>query len=234
MQRVNIGLVCLSWLVLASAVSAQTAVDPSSSAGVASLGNFSGGGLLSGTYFDVRTVTGDGVGYRDSYSQIGGFTPFWINEDSFIATNSRLIITNSTQIGVNTGLVGRRYVDGLDRIFGIYGYYDNDQNYLNNRYTQFTIGGETLGQWWDMRANGYILNGSQGNFIQALSVGGNPYFTGHQLAFLGTQLRDQAMGGGDFEFGVPVHGSAKWLRAYSGVYAYRTGQQDTFGYRFKI
>ena len=234
MQRVNIGLVCLSWLVLASAVSAQTAVDPSSSAGVASLGNFSGGGLLSGTYFDVRTVTGDGVGYRDSYSQIGGFTPFWINEDSFIATNSRLIITNSTQIGVNTGLVGRRYVDGLDRIFGVYGYYDNDQNYLNNRYTQFTIGGETLGQWWDMRANGYILNGSQGNFIQALSVGGNPYFTGHQLAFLGTQLRDQAMGGGDFEFGVPVHGSAKWLRAYSGVYAYRTGQQDTFGYRGRV
>ena len=108
MQRVNIGLVCLSWLVLASAVSAQTAVDPSSDAGVAAVQNYSGSALLSGTYFDIRHLTGDGVGYRNSYSQIGTFTPFWINEDSFIAPNARLIITNSTQIGVNAGLVGRR------------------------------------------------------------------------------------------------------------------------------
>ena len=113
MQRVNIGLVCLSWLVFASAVSAQTAVDPASEAGLAAVTNFSGGGMLQGTYFDIRHQTGDGVGYRNSFSQIGGFTPFWLNEDAFIATNTRLIITNSSQIGVNSGLVGRRYVANL-------------------------------------------------------------------------------------------------------------------------
>ena len=234
MQRVNIGLVCLSWLVLASAVSAQTAVDPSSDAGIATVQNYSGSGLLSGTYFDIRHLTGDGVGYRNSYSQIGTFTPFWINEDSFIAPNSRLIITNSTQVGVNAGLVGRRYVDSLDRIFGVYGYYDNDQDSLNYRYSQFTLGAETLGQWWDLRANGYFLNGMRDNLVSALCVGGNPYFTGNEIAFLGQQLRDQSMGGGDVEFGVPVHGSAQWLRAYSGMYAYRTSQQDTFGYRGRV
>ena len=234
MQRVNIGLVCLSWLVLASAVSAQTAVDPSSDSGVAEVQNFSGGGLLRGTYFDIRHMTGDGVGYQNSYSQIGGFTPFWVNEDAFVAPNARLIITNSTQVGVNAGLVGRRYVEGLDRIFGVYGYYDNDQDNYGFRYSQFTLGAETLGQWWDMRANGYFLNGEQSNFLQALCVGGNPYFTGNEIAFLGTQLRTQAMGGGDWEFGVPVHGKAPWLRAYSGIYAYRTSQQDTFGYRGRV
>lgn len=234
MQRVNIGLVCLSWLVLASAVSAQTAVDPSSSAGVASVQNYSGSTLLQGTYFDVRHLTGDGVGYTNSYSQIGAFTPFWINDDTIIAPNVRLIITNSTQIGVNGGLVGRRYVEGLDRIFGLYGYYDSDQNSLNNRYDQFTLGAETLGNWWDLRGNGYFLNGAQNNFISPISVGGNPYFTGHELAFLGTQLRDQALGGGDAEFGVPVSGNAQWLRAYSGIYAYRTSEQNTFGYRGRI
>lgn len=234
MQRVNIGLVCLSWLVLASAVSAQTAVDTSSDAGVASIQNYSGSTLLAGTYFDVRHLTGDGVGYTNSYSQIGAFAPYWINEDSFIAPNVRLIITNSTQIGVNGGLVGRRYVEGLDRIFGIYGYYDNDQNSLNNRYDQFTIGAETIGDWWEMRGNGYMLTRQQNNFVSEVCVGGSPYYSGNQLAFLGTQLRDQAMGGGDFEFGVPVHGNAKWLRAYSGLYAYRTSEQDTFGYRGRV
>ena len=234
MQRVNIGLVCLSWLVFASAVSAQTAVDPASDAGVAAIQTYSGGGMLQGTYFDLRTQTGDGVGYRNSFSQIGGFTPFWINEDMFIATNSRLIITNSTQVGVNTGLVGRRYVESLDRIFGVNGYYDNDEDSYNYRYSQFTLGAETLGQWWDLRGNGYFLNGMRSNTLQALGVGGNPYFTGNELAFRGYNLVDQSMGGGDVEFGVPVSPQAQWLRAYSGIYAYRTAQQNTFGYRGRM
>ena len=234
MQRVNIGLVCLSWLVLASAVSAQTAVDPASDAGLAAVQTYSGGGMLQGTYFDIRHQTGDGVGYRNSFSQIGGFTPFWLNEDAFIATNTRLIITNSTQVGVNTGLVGRRYVDNLDRIFGVYGYYDNDQDSLNYRYSQFTLGAETLGQWWDLRANGYFLNGMRENMISCLGVGGNPYYTGNQIAFRGYNLMDQSMGGGDAEFGVPVSPYTQWLRAYSGIYAYRTSDQNTFGYRGRV
>ena len=234
MQRVNIGLVCLSWLVLASAVSAQTAVDPASDAGLAAVQSYSGGGMLQGTYFDIRHQTGDGVGYRNSFSQIGGFTPFWLNEDAFIATNSRLIITNSTQVGVNTGLVGRQYVAGLDRIFGAYGYYDNDEDSLNYRYSQFTLGAETLGQWWDLRANGYFLNGMRENMISCLGVGGNPYYTGNQIAFRGYNLMDQSMGGGDAEFGVPVSPYAQWLRAYSGIYAYRTSDQNTFGYRGRV
>ena len=99
------------------------------------------------------------MGYQNSYSQIGAFTPFWINEDSFIAPNARLIVTNSTQTGGNVGAVGRQYVNSWDRILGLYGYYDNDQDSRNFRYEQFTIGAETLGQWWDARANGYFLTG---------------------------------------------------------------------------
>ena len=234
MQRVNIGLVCLSWLVLASAVSAQTAVDPISDAGIAEVQNYSGSGLLRGTYFDVRHVTGDGVGYYNSYSQIGAFTPFWMNEDAFVAPNARMIITNSTQIGVNAGLVGRRYVESLDRIFGVYGYYDNDQDNYNNRYSQYTVGAETLGQWWDLRGNGYFVNGSQDNMVTCLGVGGSPFYVGNQIAFLGQQLNNQALGGGDVEFGIPVAPNAQWLRAYSGVYAYRSSQQETFGYRGRV
>ena len=211
MQRVKLGLVCLSWLFMASAVSAQTAVDTSSDSGIAEVQNFSGGAVLQGTYFDIRHVTGDGVGYFNSYSQLGLFTPIWINEDAFIAPNTRMMVTNSTQVGYSTGLVGRKYFEDLDRIFGLYGYYDSDQNSLNNRYSQFTLGGETLGRWWDLRANGYFLNGMRENEIACLGIGGTPFFNGNFIAFKSTQLRDQALGGADIEFGVPLTPSTPWL-----------------------
>jgi len=231
MQRVKLGLVCLSWLVLASAVSAQTAVDPNAGAGFASVDNFSGGGVLDGTYFDVRHVVGDGVGYTNSYSQVGTFTPFWLNEDAFIAPNARMIVTNSQQVGGSIGGVGRWYSESWDRILGAYGYYDNDQNALNNRYTQATIGAETLGQWWDARINGYFQTGNNTNFVAALGVGGLPFYSGHSIIFQGQSLMDGSLGGGDAEFGVPVSPYAQWLRAYTGAYAYRTGTSSTWGYR---
>ncbi|WP_010586589.1 beta strand repeat-containing protein [Schlesneria paludicola] len=241
MQRLKLGLLCLSWICLAGAVSAQTAVDPTGVSGIASTSgtatvqqDVSGGGVLNGTYFDIRHVIGDGVGYQNSYSQIGAFTPFWFEEDTIIAPNARLIVTNSTQTGVNAGLVARRYVNGLDRLFGVYGYYDNDQDSRNFRYEQFTIGAETLGTWWDLRANGYIVGGNNDHFINQLGVSGNPYYVGNNIDFLGKQLRDQAMGGADIEAGIPLTPATPWLRGYSGAYGYRVGSGTTIGYRGRI
>src|SRR5262249_33921544 len=159
-------LVCLSWLIMAGAVSAQSPSDPTmTSTGIATVQNVSGGGILNGTYFDIRHQVGDGVGYQNSFSQIGAFTPIWLTEDAFIAPNVRLIITNSQQIGVNAGGVGRVYVPGFDRIFGAYGYYDSDEDTQNFRYNQVTVGGETLGQFWDLRGNAYLQTGNSTNFI---------------------------------------------------------------------
>ena len=232
MQRVKLGFVCLSWLYMASAVSAQTELDPISSSGTASVTNYGGGGLLNGTYFDVRHVIGDGVGYQNSYSQIGAFTPLWINEDAFIAPNVRMIVTNSTQIGVNAGAVARQYVDSLDRIFGVYGYYDNDQDSRNFRYSQITVGAETLGRWWDARANGYSLTGSSdNNFMQSMGVVGNPFYFANRIGFVGQQLRDQALGGADAEVGMPLSPSTPWMRGYAGLYGLHANATDTIGFR---
>lgn len=234
MQRVKLGLVCLTWLCLASAVSAQTELDPAANSGIATVQNVSGSGLLNGTYFDVRHVIGDGVGYQNSYSQIGVFTPFWINEDAFIAPNARLIVTNSTQTGGNVGGLGRVYVNNWDRILGVYGYYDNDQDSRNFRYNQFTIGGETLGQWWDARANGYFVTGNDTNFISNLGIAGNPFFFGNSIGFLGKQLRDQALSGADAEFGMPLAPTAPWLRGYGGIYGYRADSSNVIGVRGRL
>ena len=239
MQRAKLALVCLSWLGLASAAFAQTQADPNYAPGVASLQGSSyasGGGLLYGTYFDVRHVIGDGVGYQNSYSQIGAFTPIWLTDDTFIAPNTRLIVTNSTQTGVNTGLVGRTYVNSLDRVFGVYGYYDNDEDSRNYRYNQVTVGAETLGQWLDVRGNAYLQTGNSSNFIQAqgLIPGQLPFYVGHNIDFVGTQLRDQALGGADAEVGAPVSQYAQWLRVYGGAYGYRTGTSNTIGFRGRM
>ena len=236
MQRVKLTLVCLSWLIMASAASAQTAVDPTTSAGIAAVQNYNGGGVLNGTYFDLRHMIGDGVGYQNSYSQIGAFTPIWLNENSFIAPNVRLIVTNSTQIGVNAGGVGRTYVDGWDRIFGVYSYYDSDEDSRNFRYNQVTVGAETLGQWWDLRGNGYLQVGNTNNFINAMGIDPNqsPFYYGHNIDFVGRQQRDQSLGGADVEVGVPVSQNATWLRAYGGAYGYRTGNSNTIGFRGRM
>ena len=179
--------------------------------------------MLNGTYFDVRHVIGDGVGYQNSYSQLGAFAPLWVNEDAFyIAPNTRLIVTNSTQTGVNTGLVGRKYFEDLDRIFGVYGYYDNDQDSRNFRYSQFTVGAETLGQWFDLRANGYILNGMTSNFMQQQGIISGPFYAGNNIDFRAQQLRDQALGGADGEVGVPLSPYTPWFRGYAGMYGYAT------------
>ena len=154
MQRVKISLLCLLSLSLAGVLVAQTAVDPNSDVGSASLQNLSGGATLRGTYFDVRYMSNSGVGYQNGYTQIGAFTPFWLNEDAFIAPNTRLLVTDNSRVGLNTGLVARQYSSGSDRIYGINGYFDSDQTAFGNRYQQVTLGMETLGTNWDFRANG--------------------------------------------------------------------------------
>lgn len=236
MQRVKLTLVWLSWLCLAGVASAQTAVDTSSGSGIAAVQNYNGGGLLNGTYFDIRHMIGDGVGYQNSYSQIGAFTPIWLTENSFVAPNVRMIVTNSTQIGVNAGGVGRTYVDEWDRILGVYSYYDSDENSRNFRYNQVTVGAETLGQWWDLRANGYLQVGNNNNFVGAIGIDPNqsPFYVGNSIAFLGRQLRDQSLGGADIEIGTPVSQNLSWLRAYGGAYGYRTGDSNTIGFRGRM
>ncbi|MCX7411044.1 MAG: right-handed parallel beta-helix repeat-containing protein [Planctomycetales bacterium] len=234
MQRVNVGLLCLSSLLFASVAAAQTAVQPTEDVGSASLQNFSGGATIRGTYFDVRHQSGSGVGYQNGYTQIGAFTPFWLNEDSFIASNSRLLLTDTSEVGVNSGLVARRYSDATDRIFGINGYFDADKSTLNNRYRQATLGFETLGQGWDFRANGYIGLGKTDRFIREICVGGDPFFAGNQIAFLGQQLREESLSGADFEFGFPVFQATPWLRAYAGMYGYQSSSKEPIGVRGRM
>ncbi len=235
MQRVKISLLCLLSLSLAGVLAAQTAVDPNSDVGSASLQDFSGGATLSGTYFDVRYMSGSGVGYQNGYTQIGAFTPIWLSEDAFIAPNARILLTDNSGIGANLGLVARRYDSERDRIWGINGYFDTDETNFNNRYNQLGLGVESLGQFFDFRANGYVPFGTDKNFIREVGLSNVPFFFENRIGFIGTRLMEQGLRGADVEAGVPVTPQTPWLRAYAGGYAYQQdGGKDPVGVRARL
>lgn len=229
MHRLKVSLLCLLSLSLAGSVFGQTAPQPDSG-GVATYDSYSGGATMgSGTYFNLRHMSGDGVGYRGGYSNIGGMVPFWLGDNSLIAPDVRLMLGNNSQVGGNAGLVARSYVESVDRIFGAAAYMDVDQSNNHNTYTQQTFGLETLGQYWDLRGNYYHVPGTQDKFVgngAPLCVSGNPFFSGNNIVFQGQQglIREQAMSGFDLEFGMPVFQSTPWLRAYAGTYYYKANQ----------
>ncbi len=235
MPRATLSLACLWWLTLVGAAAAQSGPN-SSDPGFASLQNFSGGVSMNGTYLQVQNVAGNGVGWRNGFTQLGILSPYWVNDDFVIAANGRLLITDNQQIGGNFGGIARYYQEDWDRILGANAYYDIDQTTYQNNFRQGGFGIETLGQWWDFRANGYIPTSTGNNFLGAVGMGQDPFFFGNRVGFLGVGLYEQSLVGGDFEFGLPVTPETPWLRAYSGMYFYRGNGKgvDPVGYRGRV
>ncbi len=259
MHRLKVSLLCLLSFTFTGAVYSQSGDSPSDTAGTASYNESQlslTGGVTPGpgTYFTLRHMTGDGVGYQGSYSNLGAFIPYWTDDNTILAPDIRLMIGNNSTVGGNAGLIGRRYFDNVDRIFGAAAFIDVDQSSYHNTYHQATFGVETLGQYWDARMNVYYVPGTQDKFLSngaPLCVTGDPRFAGNSIVFTGQQavLRETAMSGMDAEFGMPLMQQLSWLRLYGGMYYYRGAQvapvavdttipntvaNDTFGFRGRL
>lgn len=196
---------------------------------------FSGGVTWNGTYFDVRNQSGSGMGYTHGFTQFGAFRPFWMGDDAFIALNGRLNVIGNGDWGFNTGVVARRMANDADRFYGVNAYWDRDRTYRGNEYTQFGFGFETLGESWDFRANGYIPTGTDTNNLGVVGLSDVPYFFGNRIGFTGYERFEQALAGGDFEFGIPLLPDTSWLRGYAGMYAYQQDLgEDPVGFRGRI
>lgn len=226
-------MAALACLVLATSAPAlaQTSVPLAADSGVATYDqeSFSGSATLNGTYFDIRHQANSGVGYRNGFTQFGAFSPIWGSPDWYIAPNVRVNLTNDAAVGFNGGLVGRFYHDDLDRIFGAHVYYDFDESDNNNSFDQVAFGVETMGEILDARANGYVPSNTDSNFIKVTGLTDQLVFFGNRLGFLGTQLSEQAMPGGDGEVGIPLSPNTPWLRGYVGGYGYQRNSGDMIG-----
>ncbi|MDZ4688983.1 MAG: hypothetical protein SH850_28235, partial [Planctomycetaceae bacterium] len=234
MQRVKLSLACLLCLSLVGVASAQTALE--SDSGVASMQEYSGSATFAGTYFDIRTMTGDGVGYRNGYTQIGTLLPIWLDGDRFVAPNTRLIITDLGDVAANSGLVYRSYKADRDRVFGANFYFDYDQSVEGFTYHQVGFGLETLkSDGWDARTNVYLPTTDNDNFVRPLALDCvTPILQGNALGFLATGLYQQSIEGVDFEFGHQLTKSTPWLRGYAGAYFYDAPKDNPIGVRARI
>jgi hypothetical protein len=233
MQRVKFSLACLLSLCLTGPALAQGPINED--LGVATLDSYSGGVSYGGAFFDVRTMTGDGVGYRNGFTQIGGSLPIWVTEDMYIAPQARLLLTDTSEVGVNLGTLVRRYSADMDRVFGVYGFYDHDNSAEGFEYSQFGFGFDTLGEVVDFRANAYLPTTEDVNFVRPLRINPNdPIFFGNALGFNGVALFQEAVSGGDFEFGIPLTKRTPWLRGYAGAYAYEAEKNSPVGVRGRI
>lgn len=234
MQRVKISLACLLCLSWAGTVTAQTELEPTDT-GVATLQDFSGGVTLSGTYFDIRHLSGNGVGYTGGgYTQFGAFMPLWINDNMLVAPVGRMTVANNSNIGGSGGGVYRFYSEGQDRIYGVNAWYDFDRSAENFNYQQGGFGIETLGQWIDLRGNVYVPTNTNANAVRPLGLGTDPIFTGNGINFLCLMQMQQALRGADFEIGTQLAPGAPWLRGYAGAYAYDSPSKDPVGFRGRI
>lgn len=169
------------------------------------------------TRVSARHVAGEGVGHTSSYSSLDWFLPLSAESDSTMWFGDfRGLIFNDGEFGSNVGTGYRWFVEEHNRIYGINGYWDtrNDNSLLFN---QIGIGVESLGQYFDVRANGYTpaVNDTYQHQFQ------NAYFQNNGLFIPSTV----ALSGMDAEAGVNLPSFSQISTSlFGGGYYYDSSQ----------
>ena len=105
----------------------------------------------------ARHIENKGIGYKTGYTTVEGFfaapTDLW-PVMPFLDLRSHIF--NDGHWAANGGLGVRSLLS--DRIYGAYAYYDYRDTQRKN-FNQVSFGVETLGTFWDLRMNGYVVVG---------------------------------------------------------------------------
>jgi hypothetical protein len=173
-----------------------------------------------------------GYGYNRGYTSLETFVPL-IQDEVFWMTafQGNFVIDNGGELGTNIGLVNRRYVEGMDRIFGFNSFYTYRKE-DGSPFNQIGLGIETLGPRVDWRMNGYLPVGDD------LFIARNTQIT--YAAFSGRDvlinfLANKALAGFDTEWGVLIPSVLDNLRAYGGFYHFRgDNSRDLWGIQGRL
>ncbi len=190
-----------------------------------------------GGYFRLNHTVGNGVGWNDNgFSQFGGWIPFnEFGSDTLWYSDMRLIVTDDGHLGGIGGLGVRGYNTNWDRFFGGAVFYDYDRTQHNTGFGQVTTSLESIGTFFDARANAYFPVSNAQTTLPGGSITGDPFFQNNRIFFPGMGNFLEALQGGDAEVGVPVSQDAQWLRAYAGYYAYNSNShKDVEGFRGRL
>jgi hypothetical protein len=160
----------------------------------------------------VRHIESGGVGYNKGYTTLEGFFASNLERWDIIPfLDLRGHVFDDGYFAANAG-IGYRQIVG-HRIYGLNAYYDA-RNTQSLFYSQMGLGFETLGKFWDFRANGYLPVGKQ------MATIGNPQFeqfSGNQMLI--SQSYQFSMKGADAELGFPFL-PYKWATLYAAVGPY--------------
>ncbi|WP_131818522.1 hypothetical protein [Planctopirus hydrillae] len=176
--------------------------------------------------FRVDARGGQLYGYDEGYTSVGGFLPFFRDENSLIFTDIRGLMTNGGKGGANVGVGYRQFVPELDRIFGISGWYDFDNGH-RKAFNQFGVSFESIGRYFDWRVNGY-LPVEQNEEISNEILGAAGFQDNFILLNRGRSV-DSAYNGFDTEVGGPFPILGRYgMSGYVGMYYYANTDVGSF------
>jgi hypothetical protein len=180
---------------------------------------------LANSYGYLRRDFGDGVGYHEGATALGFFAPEELNQNQGLFAQGQVLVTDDGNPGINLGGGYRYFVGSANRVIGVNAFFDAVESERENDRTQIGLGFETYGSMWDVVSNVYIPLDSERDTIRPVGGGLTKY--------------EEAMGGIEAEFGVPIFDPSAFgrLRAYFGGYAYASNDRfrdDPAGMRVRL
>jgi len=170
---------------------------------------------------------GQGVVQDRSIAPIEAF-PFYLMNDGLIFGDLRFFPTIEGTFGGSVGAGYRYYSKGLDRIFGISGWFDADGTRAEY-FQQLGLSLETFGGPFDFRTNFYLPVGQTYQQSSNGAVPGSARFVNQNIAFDQLTTFLAANRGLDMEVGVPIPGQFAHdhgIRIYGGWYFFNDNQGD--------
>lgn len=186
-------------------------------------------GQALGAQVKMGVLTGPAIGRNKTITPIEGM-PFSLIDDNLFFADVRFFTDYAKGFGGNFGGGYRRYLPAFDRILGVNAYFDYDST-SGATFRQVGFGAESLGKYYDIRANAYLPTGPSSEQVSLSNIDGTQKFAGHLL--LVDQLRTtlNALHGFDVEFGVPIPGRIPEgidLKFFGGGYWYESNNIDAF------
>ncbi len=175
-------------------------------------------------YVDSRG--GTLYGYEESFTNVGAFMPYCVEEDALLCADARSMLSYDGRGVANLGLGWRWYLPDYDRYLGLNTWYDFDAGHVE-KYHQVGLGFESIGRYFDLIVNGYIPIGTDSNVIST-SLQGPGAFVGNQLLLDRYNEVESAFTGFDANIGGPMPILGRYgLQGYVGFYFFSSAASKT-------
>ncbi len=175
--------------------------------------------------FYVDSRAGVLYGYEESFTNLGGFVPYFLDDNSMLFADARGLVGYDGRGGASGGVGWRYYMPEYDRYIGLNAWYDFDASHIRE-YHQAGLGFESVGRYFDLLVNGYIPVGTRQNAISTALLGPGQ-FVGNGLFLDRYNEVEAAFTGFDANIGGPMPIFGRYgLQGYVGFYFF-TAPSDT-------